>query len=302
MADPVKRRPYRSPARDAQAQATRDAVLRAARVLFTTTGYAATTVAAVAAAAGVSVDTVYASVGRKPRLLLAVHDMELAGGDQPLPAAGRDYVRDVRAAAGARAKLETYAAALGRRLPATVPLQEALEVAGRTDPACRRVHEELSDRRRANMRLLAEELRATGELRDDLPDETVADLLWTMNSPAVFRSLTRDRGPERYADVVADVWVRTFLAWLADEVGRAQAAGCLVRTRSQRTLRGRPRRGAPRGSRRRTRRRRRWCRPRRRRARPARARAHRPPSRPRHRRHRASSPPDPARPQSVSRT
>ena len=65
------------------------------------------------------------------------------GGDQPVPAAGRDYVRDVRAAVGARAKLETYAAALGRRLPAAVPLQEALEVAGRTDPGCRRVHEEL---------------------------------------------------------------------------------------------------------------------------------------------------------------
>ena len=212
MPDPVKRRPYRSPARRAGAQATRDAVLQAARTLFTTAGYAATTVTAIAQAAGVSVDTVYASVGRKPQLLLAVHDMELAGGDEPVPAAGRDYVREVRAAVGARAKIETYAAALGRRLPAVVPLQEALEVAGRTDPGCRRVHEELSARRRANMRVLAAELRATGELRDDLPDQTVADLLWTMNSPAVFRSLTRDRAPELYAEVVADVWVRTFLA------------------------------------------------------------------------------------------
>ena len=213
MPGPVKRRPYRSPAREAGAQATRDALLQVARALFTTAGYAATTVAAVAAEAGVSVDTVYASVGRKPQLLLAVHDMELARGDQPVAAAGRDYVREVRAAVGARAKLETYAAALGRRLPAVVPLQEALEVAGRTDPACRQVHEELL--RSGGGRTCAcwpRFLHATGELRQDLPDETVADLLPTMNSPSVFRALTRDRSPEQYAEVVADVPVRTFLA------------------------------------------------------------------------------------------
>ncbi|MBA2773953.1 MAG: TetR family transcriptional regulator, partial [Nocardioidaceae bacterium] len=71
---PVKVRAYRSVLRTEQAAATRRQVLRAARELFTRQGYADTTVAAVAARARVSVDTIYASVGRKPQLMLAVID------------------------------------------------------------------------------------------------------------------------------------------------------------------------------------------------------------------------------------
>ena len=72
MTTPVRTRSYRSPRRQEQAAATRRSVLRAARDLFTRDGYATTTVTAVATAAGVSLDTVYASVGRKPELLLEV--------------------------------------------------------------------------------------------------------------------------------------------------------------------------------------------------------------------------------------
>ncbi|MCX5746660.1 MAG: helix-turn-helix domain containing protein, partial [Proteobacteria bacterium] len=52
--------------------------LDAARELFTVGGWAGTSVAEVARVAGVALDTVYASVGRKPALLLAVHDDLLA--------------------------------------------------------------------------------------------------------------------------------------------------------------------------------------------------------------------------------
>lgn len=206
MTEPVNPRPYRSPRRLEQAEATRRAVLEAARVLFGTSGYPDTTVAEVARRAGVSVDTVYASVGRKPQLLLAVHDEVLGGVD----AEQRDYVRQVRAAPGAAAKIATYAEALGRLLPQTVPLAEALRVAGQTDEACRAVAEQLDERRAANMRLFAADLRATGELRDDLTDDEVADVVWTMNSPQYFRLVT-SRGRD-YAATVADVWTRTLLA------------------------------------------------------------------------------------------
>ena len=46
----------------------------------------------------------------------------------PIAAEQRDYVLAVRAASGARAKLTTYAEALGRLLPGTVPLAESLRV------------------------------------------------------------------------------------------------------------------------------------------------------------------------------
>jgi AcrR family transcriptional regulator len=206
VSEPVKPRPYRSPLRLEQAEATRRAVLDAARALFSTSGYPDTTVVDVARRAAVSVDTVYASVGRKPQLLLAVHDEVLGGVD----AEQRDYVRQVRAAPDAAAKIAAYAEALGRLLPQTVPLAEALSVAGQADDRCRAVAEQLDERRAGNMRLFAADLRATGELRDDLTDDEVADLVWTMNSPQFFRLVT-SRGRD-YAATVADVWTRTLLA------------------------------------------------------------------------------------------
>jgi AcrR family transcriptional regulator len=212
MPDQVKTRTYRSQKRREAAEATRHAVLRAARELFTRHGYQDTAVAEVAARAGVSVDTVYASVGRKPQLLLAVHDMELGSSEQPIPAEQRDYVRAMREAVGAHAKIAVYAEAMGRLLPRTVPLADALRVAGATDPECRKVWEALDDRRSRNMRLFAADLRTTGEVRDDLTDDDVADLVWSMNSPQYYLLVTgHGRSPEEYAALVADVWTRTLL-------------------------------------------------------------------------------------------
>ncbi len=186
-------------------------MLLAARELFTRDGYAATSVAAVAAEAGVAVDTVYSSVGRKPQVLLAVHDLELGEGDA-VPAQERAYVVAVRAAPGAAAKIRTYADALGRLLPRTVPLLEALRAAAVDDTDCRRTWQQVSDRRAAHMLLFAADLRTTGELRDDLGDADVARLVWTMNGPEYFALLaSQGASPSDYADLVADVWTRTLL-------------------------------------------------------------------------------------------
>ncbi len=186
-------------------------MLLAARELFTRDGYAATSVAAVAAEAGVAVDTVYSSVGRKPQVLLAVHDLELGEGDA-VPAQERAYVVAVRATPGAAAKIRTYADALGRLLPRTVPLLEALRAAAVDDADCRRTWQQVSDRRAAHMLLFAADLRATGELRDDLGDADVARLVWTMNGPEYFSLLaSQGSSPSDYADLVADVWTRTLL-------------------------------------------------------------------------------------------
>lgn len=213
MTDDVKTRRYDSPVRARRAERTRRAVLRAARDLFTTRGYAATSVADVARRAAVSVDTVYACVGRKPELLIAVHDMLLGSADEPLPAEERDYVRRVQQAPTAEEKIDTYANALGELLPRTVPLVLALREAGRTDARCRAVADALDDRRAANMLRLAADLRATGQVREDLTDEDVAHLVWSTNSADWFQVFTsRGRTPADYARTVADLWRRTLLA------------------------------------------------------------------------------------------
>lgn len=211
--DPARSRPYRSPRREEQAAGTRRSVLRAARGLFTERGYAGTTVAQVARRAGVSVDTLYASVGRKPQLLLAVHDMVLGSADEPIAAEERDYVNAIREATGARAKLATYAEALGRLLPVTVPLAESLRLAAQSDVECRRVWDGLSERRAINMLRFADELRKTGELREELSDADVAHLVWMTNSPEFYQLATaHGRTPQHYVAIVTDLWTRTLLS------------------------------------------------------------------------------------------
>ena len=212
MADPVKTRRYRSAGRAERAAATRRAVVEAAHDLFTRDGYAATTVAAVAQRAGVSVDTVYASVGRKPQLALAVIDAVLGGPGSPGRAEDRDYVRAVRAATDAVRKLEVYARALQRLLPRVAPLQEALREAATADPDCAATWQALVDRRAANMLLLAQDLRATGQLRRDLSDQEVADIIWATNAAEYFQ-LLQQRGwsPERFGRHLSDLWVRLLL-------------------------------------------------------------------------------------------
>lgn len=216
MAEDVKRRRrYNAPRRAEQAAATRRAVLDAARELFVTRGYLATTVAEIAERAGVAVDTIYATVGRKPTLIREVVETSISGQDRAVPAAERDYVKAMLAAPTAREKLAIYAAAIAVISPRTAPVFRALYDAGVSgDADCAALYAEITGRRAANMRLAAADMRATGELRADLSDDEVADIIWSMNAPEYWVLLVGQRGwtPQRFGTWLADAWARLLLA------------------------------------------------------------------------------------------
>ena len=214
MSDPVKPRRYRSSLREEQARRTRQAILSAARQVFAEHGYAATTIAQIAATAGVAVDTVYASVGTKPVLMRLLIETAISGIDEAVPAEQRDYVRQVKAAVTAQDKIRIYAAAVtdvNRRL---APLHLVLRGAAAAAPELAEIRDEISARRAANMRLFARDLAATGELRPDLDVDDVADVVWSMNSAEYFSLLVRERGwdPDKFAAWLAEAWSRLFLA------------------------------------------------------------------------------------------
>lgn len=213
MPKQVKTRSYRSPQRREQANATRLSVLAAARDLLQDKGYVATTLADVATRAGVSVDTVYTSVGRKPQVVLAVIDMVLGGTGESVPAEERDYVQAIRSEPTAPGKIRVYASAMALLVPQTAPLVEALHKAGDTDADCLATWQRLVSRRAANMRLFAADLRSTGELRTDLTDDQVADLVWSTNATE-FWLLLLQRGwtPPQYRVLLVDLWSRMLLA------------------------------------------------------------------------------------------
>ncbi|HET7016675.1 MAG TPA: helix-turn-helix domain-containing protein [Streptosporangiaceae bacterium] len=208
-----QRRPYNSPRRAEQAIATRRAVLDAARELFIEQGYAVTTVADIARRARVAVDTVYATVGRKPALLREVLETAISGGDQAVLAEQRDYVVRVRAAKRAREKIDAYIAGLVDILPRLAPVILALRDAAPADPDSAATWREISERRARNMRAFAADLRATGELRADLSDDDIADIIWSMNGPEYWTLLVSDRGwsSERFGNHLSDAWQRLFL-------------------------------------------------------------------------------------------
>src|SRR5262245_10437693 len=141
MAKEVKAtRAYNSPLRAAQAEQTRRRVLEAARRLFVQHGYAGTTVAAVADAAGVAPETIYLSLGGKRGLLEGVMDItgphESAAADdawwqivadQPTASARLEKMveyscrilartRPIHAIIRGAADKEAFAASLGRQL------------------------------------------------------------------------------------------------------------------------------------------------------------------------------------------
>ncbi|MGH9185034.1 MAG: TetR/AcrR family transcriptional regulator [Acidimicrobiales bacterium] len=122
MSSPVKpRRRYDSSGRQEQARRNRRAVLQAARQLFLERGFAATTMPAIASAAGVSVQTVYKAFGNKPRLAKALFDVAMAGDDEPVPMLQRASLERVRTEPDPRTKLRLYGEFLAEVAPRHVP-------------------------------------------------------------------------------------------------------------------------------------------------------------------------------------
>lgn len=207
------KRSYRSPRRAQQAADTRRAVLTAARDLFVEQGYPATTVADIASRAGVAVDTVYGAVGRKPVLLRETVEASISGQGMAVPAEEREYVLRVHAAPTADEKIRIYAHAISRIQPRLAPIFLALRDAAPDDPECAELWKQIADRRAANMRLFIAELSQTGELRDDVGQDELADAVWSMNGPEYWLLLVGQRGwtPDRFAGWLADAWSRLLL-------------------------------------------------------------------------------------------
>jgi AcrR family transcriptional regulator len=216
VGDTAKRdtRSYHSPRRAEQAAQTRRAVLAAARELFASNGYAATTVAEIAREARVAVDTVYTTVGRKPALLREVLESAISGSDAAVPPLQREYVARARAATSARDKFTAYVAGLVEIQSRLAPVFLALRDAAGSDAESAALWKEIADRRATNMRLFAADLRGTGEMRADLTDDDVADIVWSMNGTEYWVLLVGDRGwsPERFAAYLIDAWSRLLLA------------------------------------------------------------------------------------------
>jgi AcrR family transcriptional regulator len=211
MPAPVKRR-YDATRRRQAAARTRTAILDAARQLFTERGYAATPMTAIADRAGVALDTVYASVGRKPELARLLVETAISGTDHAIPAEQREYVRAIQAAPDAKTKIALYAAAITAIAPRMALVLAISQQAARDEPELARLWAQVAERRAANMRLFVADLATAAPLRLD-PDQA-ADIVWATNSAEMYQLLVGQRGwsPQRYERFLTDTWRRLLLA------------------------------------------------------------------------------------------
>ena len=210
MTSPVKRR-YDTTGRRQAAARTRTAILDAARELFTERGYAATTMTAIADRAGVALDTVYASAGRKPELARLLIETAISGTDQAVPAEQRDYVQAIQAAPDAGTKIAVYAAAMTAIAPRMALVLSIIQQAP-DEPELAAMWAQIAERRAANMRRFVADLATAAPLRLD-PDHG-ADVVWATNAPELYQLLVGQRGwsSQRYQQFLTDTWQRVLLA------------------------------------------------------------------------------------------
>lgn len=205
------RRRYDSSGRRERARQARDQIVGVAEDLFLTRGYAATTVAAIAAAARVSVETIYKSFGGKPGLVRAIVETGLAGAG-PVPAEQRsDQIRDTEPDPGKI--LTAWGAFLAELAPRTAPILLLARDAAASDPELAALLDEISAARLARMTVNARGLSEAGHLRPGLAAAQAADILWTCSSPELYDLLVLRRGwsPEHYGRFAAQAMIAGLL-------------------------------------------------------------------------------------------
>jgi AcrR family transcriptional regulator len=208
------RRAYDSPRRREQALATRRGILEAARELFVAGGYAATTIEALAARAGVSPETVYATFKNKRSLLSELIDVAIAGDDTPVPILERPWVQQMRDEPDPRRRLRILARNGRLLLDRWAPIHEVLRGAAAADPEIASLWELNKGQRYAGQREMLKIIFEHTALREGLTPKTAADILFAIGSPETYRLLVVDRGwsSDRFERWYADALAQLLLA------------------------------------------------------------------------------------------
>ncbi len=202
-------RRYDSRRRREQAAQTRQDILAAAGALFRERGYAGTSMAQIAAQAGVVVETIYRGFGSKRALFRGVMEAVLAGGSArgDVPVEARPAIRAIMEEPDPRRQIALYVATQPGIHRRSGPLLRALRDGMASDPELSAVWDEMEAWRLDGQGRFVAMLAGNGALRAGLSVEQARDLVWTLCSLAVHDLLVVERGwtSERYQEWLASV-------------------------------------------------------------------------------------------------
>jgi len=209
MAPPVKpsKRPYRAPRRAAAAAQTREAILAAAQARFEAAGWGATTIATVAAEAGVSPKTIEATFGTKAKLLAAVVEYAIRGDIDPTPMADRAAVQAERDAADAAAMLDLHARRSAGILSRSAHIAWVVEGAAAGDERVGELWTRMRHNLRFGLDTAAETLLTKPGLRPGLTPEETREILLVAMHWGTYRTLT---GMGRLDVDGVEAWIKRY--------------------------------------------------------------------------------------------
>jgi AcrR family transcriptional regulator len=186
------RRGYRSDLRRENAEATRQRIAVAARALMLEHGYASTTMADVAQAAGVAVQTLYSACpGGKPGLAKLVYDVTLAGDGQLIPQSARPEVDAIIAEPDPARKLALFAAMALSIYERIGPVHRVLRSAAAAGDGLTDLMASTEQQRRSGSRGPSEHLAELGFMRPGLSVDRAADQIYVLTSIELLERLDK---------------------------------------------------------------------------------------------------------------
>lgn len=174
--------------RQQQAAQTRDDIIDAARRLFFSQGYARTSVSQIASAAGVSVQTIYDSVGSKAEIVRQLNDLIDVEGQVP------EYAARIPTATDGRELLDLTISIAHNISERCDDIISAVFSGASVEPELATVRDEGRRRHLEGNRRVAERLAEIGQLREGLDVDEAADMIAVLCDPQVLRTVVHDYG------------------------------------------------------------------------------------------------------------
>ncbi len=207
------RRKYDSSHRQAQAEATKIRIAKAARRLFFKRGYSGTTIEEIASEAGVSKESVYAIFRNKQSILAFLLDVAVGGQELPLPVIQQSAPQAIMQDKDQGRQIDRIARVCGGILSRAAPVYEIMRVAANTEPEIQKRVQHLHKERLGNMTSFFRNIAAHGSLREGVDEKSAGEMIWALTSPELFNLLTVELGwsEEKYSQWLADTLKRVLL-------------------------------------------------------------------------------------------
>jgi AcrR family transcriptional regulator len=200
--------------RSERTRRNRERMVATAYDLFVARGYADTTMADVAKAAGVAEQTLYYAFGTKAQLLQRAYDHAVLGPGNAVPPQQQDWYVHLAESESLQAALTVVVDNVAAVMARTAPLDEYIRGVAGSDPGAKHARQAAEALRRQGWTYMISQLAARFGLRADLDSRLAADIMLVVMSPTTYQSLVLDYGwsPIQWTDWCRDTLIQQLFA------------------------------------------------------------------------------------------